>query len=166
MDNNIIKIIEDNSTPTESTYTKFDYDKVLNSIWETLSYEKLKFMDELKLQKEILGYIDYINEKIDKRYVLVSDINTKYSPVINTYCLNNGATCKCKISKKVWNNQPIQENQIIYIHSMEHKFAQKKVGETKDKKGKIKPVFETDESKMDWWILRYSIIDNIDEVLE
>ena len=164
-DNNIIQIIEENSLPTNATYTKFRFEKCLNEIWNYLPDKSINFKDTLINRKEILGYVDYKNDKLNKRYALVSDINIKYTPKINTYCLNNGINCKCKIAKKIWNNEPIQENDIIFIHAMKRKFGYKKVGEEKDKKGNIKPIFEIDESKLEWWITEYSIINNIEEVL-
>ena len=166
-DINIIKLIEKHSTPTEATYTKFNFEDCLKEIWSNLPNDEMGFMEDILNKKDIYGYIDYRNEKIEKRYVLVTDINTKYTPVVNTYCLNNGSTCKCKISKKLWNNDgQLNENDIIYIHAMEKKFGFKKVGETTDKKGKIKPIFEEDQTKMEWWITNYSVIHNMDEVLD
>lgn len=161
----IVNIIENNSSPTEATYTKFDYDKSLQEIWISLKNEDANLQDKISFQKEILGYTDYKNDKLDKRYVLISDIDTRYSPTMNTYCLNNGKTVKCKISKKIWNNVPLQENQVIYIHDMERKFGQKKVGETTDKKGKIKPIFEPTEEIV-WWISNYVIINDLGDDLE
>jgi DNA polymerase III alpha subunit len=165
-DKNIIDIINNNATPTEATYTKFDSIKCLQEIWSYIPNESIGFNETLINRKEILGYIDYRNNKLNKRYAFVSDINLKYTPVIYTYCLNNGITCRCKISKKIWNNEPLQENNIIFIHAMQRKFGHKKIGDKKDKKGNIKPIFEVDESKLEWWITEYSIIDNLDEVLE
>lgn len=162
-DINIINIIENNSISTEATYTKFNSQKCLNDIWEYLKNESIELQTTIINRKEILGYIDYKNEKLNKRYVLVSEIDTKYTPTMNTYCLNNGITCKCKISKKIWNNKPLDENQIIYINSMEHKFGHKKVGEKVDKRGNIKPIFEVDANKKEWWITNYTIINNIEE---
>jgi hypothetical protein len=49
---------------------------------------------------------------------------------------------------------------------MEKKFGYKKVGETTDKKGNIKPIFEVDEGKLEWWISSYSVIHNFDEVVD
>lgn len=162
---NIIEVIEKNSIPTEATYTKFNDMTCLKDIWNVIPNKAIAVQQTIVNKKEILGYIDYKNPDLDKRYVLVSEINTKYSPVMNTYCLNNGKTCKCKISKRIWSKQPLEENQVIYIHSMERKFGQKKVGETTDKKGNIKPVFEqTDE--VVWWITNYSCIVDMNEVLE
>lgn len=166
LNNDIINIINNNSIATKSTYTKFNFDKTLEEIWYFIEDKDISFKDKIAFQKDILGYIDYKNDKLNKRYVLVSNINLKYTPVINTYCLGNGKTCKCKISKKIWNNEPIQENDIIFIHSMKEKFGYNKIGEKKDKKGNIKPIFKKDESKLEWWINEYSIIKNMDEVLK
>ena len=161
-DTNIVDTIKLNSIPTEATYTKFDSNKCLQEILESIPNKSINLQETIINHKEILGYTDYKDNKLDKRYVLVFDINTKYSPTMNTYCLNNGTTIKCKISKRIWNQQPLQENQIIYIHDMEHKFRQIKTGETTDKKGKIKPIFEDTEDLV-WWISKYSIIQNIEE---
>jgi len=163
VDKNIIEIIANNSTPTEATYTKFDGETCLTEIWKYLPNESINLQNTIVNRKGILGYVDYKDKELDRRYSFITDINLKYTPVVQAYCLKNGITCRCKISKKIWNNQPLQNNQIIYIHSMEHKFGYKKVGEKIDKKGNTKPLFETDETKMEWWIKGYSIIENIEE---
>ena len=161
----VISIIEKNSVPTKATYTKFNSMECLKEIWSVLPNKNISFKENLINNKELLGYINYKNNKLNKRYVFVSEINLKYTPVINTYCLNNSSTCKCKISKRIWNNQPIQENDIIYIDSMKKKFGCKKIGEKTDKRGNIKPIFEEDKTKLVWWIEKYSIINNMEEVL-
>lgn len=161
---NIVSIMENNSNPTTATYTKFDYDKALQEIWSSLKNEDAKLQNRIIYQKEILGYLDYKNPELDKRYVLVSDINTKYTPTMSTYCLNNGNTCQCKISKRIWNDEPLQENSIIYIHQMEQKFRMKKVDDKPDKRGKMKPTFEPTEELI-WYITSYNSVD-LDEILE
>lgn len=163
IDKNIIEIIKNNSKPTELTYTKFNDIDCLNAIWEVIPDKIIPLQQSILNKKEIFGYIDYTNDKLDKRFVMVSDIDTKYSPVMETYCLSTGTTCRCKIGRKIWNNQPLEENQFIYIHSMEKKFGQKKVGE-KLVKGKMKPIFENTDVIV-WWITRYAIID-LEDVLE
>lgn len=165
-DKELIKIIDKNSTPTETTYKGLDWRKSLEDMWVIIPNREIMLNEKIAFQNEILGYIDYKNKNLNKRYVLITDINTKYTPVIETYCLNNGSTCKCKISKRIFNQKPVDKNSFIYIHSMERKFGFKKVGEKTDSKGNIKPIFETDESKIEWWIKDYSVIDNLDEVLE
>jgi DNA polymerase-3 subunit alpha len=158
--------IERNCTPTNSTYGKLDWRKALEEIYDNIPNIDINFKDKLAFQNEILGYIDYKNDKLEKRYVLITDVNTKYTPIVNTYCLNNGSACKCKINKKIWKSiGELQQNDIIYIHQMEKKFGWKKVGETVDKNNKPKPIFEIDESKNEWWVTNYNKV-NIEEVLE
>ena len=167
LDNNIIEIIKKHSISTEATYTKFNSEECLKDIWDYIPNNKIDFKQDIINKEEIFGYIDYKNENIDKRYIMITDINTKYTPVVNTYCLANGSTCKCKISKKLWNNDgQLNKHDIIHIHSMEKKFGYTKVGETTDKKGNIKPVFEQDENKIEWWITSYSVIHDMNEVLD
>lgn len=161
MDSNIIHLIEINSTPTDATYTKFDSEKCLNDIWSYIPNKSIKTSENILNRKEIYGYIDYTNDKLDKRFAMITDVNTKYTPVVDTYCLNNGATCKCKVSKKLFKNDELKVNDIIYIHKMEKKFAQ--VPDGQDAKGKTK--FKVDESRSIWWITQYNKI-NIDEVLD
>lgn len=155
LDDTIVKIVEKNSIPTNSTYGKFEYDICLNEILENIHNEKLHLLEKINFQKEVLGYIDYTNENINKRYVLITDINLKYTPLVDTYCLNNGKSCKCKISKKDFNSKPLKVGDVIYISSMEKKFGKKFMGTNE----KGKNIFETDENKLDWWINSYNIIE-------
>ena len=146
---------------TEKQFTKVDNKGICNEIEGMISNRDIPLQTYLDTQQTCLGYIDYKNPKLDKKYVLVTDVNTKYTPVIKTQSLGSGVAVKCKISKKIWEN--LEVGNIIYINSMEKKFGFKKVGE--DENGK--PKFEKDESKQEWWITNYSIINsNIDFVLE
>ena len=166
-DSNILDIIAKNSIPTEVTYTKFNCNKALKEIWDYLPNIDFTTQEKIIFEKEIFGYVDYRNGSLDKRFVLInSSPDTKYTPKIDTYCLNNGNTCKCKVSKKLYNNKSFKENDIIYIHSMTRKYGYKKVGETMDKKGNIKPIFEEDTSKIEWWINDYSIIEDLEEAID
>ena len=162
----VVDIISSNSKPTEATYTKFNSIQALKEIWNSIPNKSIDLQKTLINRKEILGYIDYKNEELNKRYVLVSDINTKYTPVMNTYCLNNGSTCKCKISKRLWKNRALKENDIIYIHSMKPKLAKRKIGEEIDKNGKVKLLFEDIPDSKEWWIEDYSVIEDMVGVLD
>lgn len=55
--------------------------------------------DKIKYQQEFLSYIDYINPEIPKNIVVVTNLNTNYSPKFVAYCLNNGKTCPMKVRK-------------------------------------------------------------------
>lgn len=112
--------------------------------------------DIVKYQAEYLGYIDYVDTNLDIRYAVVTDVDTKYSPVIDVYCLKNGKTAKLKISKKrskynkytsvSWSDLPLEKGDIVYLTAMK-------------KKNKQRLNKETDQweptSEMEWWLLDY-----------
>lgn len=149
---------------TEKQFSKVDVKSLCKDFMSNIANKDIPLSERLKVEKEAFEYVKYQNPKLDKRCVLITDINDKYSPVVTTYSLNSGVSVKCKISKRVWANNPLKVNDIIYISDMCRKYAQRKVGETTDKKGKVKPIFEEDKTTMNWWINAYNKI-NIEEVL-
>lgn len=154
------------NSETEKQFKDVDKDKLIEEIISKIPNKEIPINDILEAHLDYLGYIDYQNNKLPKKYVLITDINTKYTPVVDTYSLNSSVSIKCKISKKLWNNDgELKKNDIIYIHSMQKKFGCKKVGEKTLANGKVKPIFEEDQSKQEWWITNYSVIHNIDEVI-
>ena len=81
----------------------------------------------LNTEIEMMGYVQYKNPNLDKKYVLITGVNTKYTPVVNTYSLGSGVSVKCKIPKKIWGD--LEVGSIIYIKSIEKRFGYIKVGE-------------------------------------
>lgn len=151
-------------TETKSVFKDVDKIPLIKEITKMIPNVDLPIQTLLDAEISNIGYVQYKNKNLDKRYVLITEVNNKYTPTINTYSLGSGVTVKCKISKRIYEN--LNVGNIIYIHSMERKFGYKKVGETTDKKGNTKPLFEKDETKVEWWINKYSIINSmIDEVL-
>lgn len=163
---NILNIIALNSEPTESTYKNLNWYNCLIDIFNATPNVDLKLQEKLQFQNEVLGYINYTEKTLDKRYVLITSVDTKYSPKVTTYCLQTGATATFKISKRTFKGDlELKENDFIYIGKASKKFGHKKVGEKTDSKGNIKPVFEEDQTKLEWWLDNYYKVD-IDEVLE
>jgi DNA polymerase III alpha subunit len=149
LDKNIINLIEKNSVPTEATYTKFDCLYCLKDIWDYLPNETIDFKTNLINRKDILGYIDYKNDKLNKRYVVVSDVNTKYTPIVRCYHFKTGQENKYKIYKKSFKANPLKKGNIIKIY------------ETKEKE-KVKPGEKEGEwiptGEMEIVINKYSLI--------
>jgi hypothetical protein len=74
-------------------------------------------------------------------------INTKYSPKVKLYYFSTGDTEVCKISKRIFRENPVNEGDIMYIADMKKKFKCEKIGD-----GWVK---NTDA--YDTWIERYII---------
>ena len=135
-------------------------------IWIYIPNENLPLIKTILNRKELFGYLDYVNEAIDKKFVIITSVDDKYTPKLNTYSLGSGKTVQCKISKPLFRNQPVKENDVIYIRQMKRKFGCIKVGEETLKNGKTKPIFQEDKTTFVWWIEDYSIIRDLDGILE
>lgn len=146
---------------TKSMFKDVAKIELIKEVVAMIPNKELPIQTLLKSEINNIGYVNYKNPKLDKKYVVITDVNSKYTPVVNTYSLGSGVSVKCKISKRIWEN--LEVGSIIYINSMEKKFGFKTVG--KDEKGK--PKFEKDESKQEWWITSYHVVDGlIDNILE
>ena len=77
--------------------------------WVGLCKELSHFVDDdefgiiqlVKFQYEVLGYVDYIEDSLDWRYVVITDLNTTYSPKFNAYSIGKGKTTEMKIHKAI-----------------------------------------------------------------
>lgn len=82
---------------SEAEYRDIDAYRLLTNI--QYHGNPMSIKEKVKAQQEFLSYIDYINPEIDKSYVVVTNLNTNYSPKFVAYCLNNGKTCPMKVRK-------------------------------------------------------------------
>lgn len=116
----------------------------LKLIEQSATNEELPMEEQIKTDNEILGYVQ-MTYNVDKRYVFLMDVNTKFSPRIEAYCLANGKTESMKIAKKTYNNIPVQTGDIIFIEKCTPK-PQKKF-----ENGKFIDV----EGTKEWWVDKY-----------
>lgn len=111
-----------------------------------------------KMQYDVLGYVDTKDPDLDKRYVIVTDLNTTYSPKFQGYCIATGTTAELKIHKKknpkdqnvkvTWSERPLKNGDVIYA-----KFnKQPKRRKTADKGWEVVP------GAFDWWLDDYFIV--------
>ena len=114
--------------------------------------------EKIKHQKEYLSYIDYTDPTMDKRYIVVTDLDTKYSPKFTAYCINNGQTCPMKVRKnkknRAWEvktsftDTPFKEGDILYMNKciQEPKAVRQEDG-----------TWKRDYHSMEWWLYDYSL---------
>ena len=148
---------------TESKTLFKDVNKIglIRHIADMIPNKDIPLQTRLNTEIEMMGYVQYKNPNLDKKYVLITSVNTKHTPTVNTYSLGSGVSAKCKIPKKIWGD--LEVGSIIFIKSIEKRCGFKKVGE--DAKGK--PIFEKDPTKMEWYINDYDIIDgSIDFIID
>lgn len=88
---------------TKTVYGKFDgihTRQLLKHLLSNCKYPPATVQQRIRWQSEHLGYIDYTDPNIDKRYFVVTNLDTNYSPKFNAYCINNGATVEMRVRKK------------------------------------------------------------------
>ena len=133
--------------------TKLKRIEALRQIEQELPNEQIPIVDQMKFENDILGYVQ-VTCNVDKRYVYIMDVDTKFSPRFECYCLNNGKTESMKISKKTFSRQPISKDDIIYIN----------ICKSKPKKKYENGKFIDIEGTKEWWIEDYKII--VDKMLK
>lgn len=100
------------ATETEKMYKFTDINGLINELCDNIENKNIPLSEQLSVQAEYLGYIEYINPKA-KNYGYVLDINTKYSPRLKIYKLDTGETVDVKMSKKDYSKNPISKGDII-----------------------------------------------------
>jgi DNA polymerase III alpha subunit len=132
---------------THSDKTKEKRIEELRTFFASIPNERISVYEQLGYENEILGYVQ-ATYPIEKRYVFVKSLETKYAPRAECYCLNNGKTSSLKIQRKIYDNNMFGGGEILYIKNFQEKPAVKFID------GK----YVEDEIQTAWWISNYSII--------
>ncbi len=140
---------------TEKQINKLDSFGLLNDLIKTIPDDEFSTIELVQMQKDVLGYVDYINPKLDKKICLVNTFDGKYNTKkLSLYCLNNGKSVDFKLYNKIYKNKPIKEGDIIYATSMKRIPKPILLGE--DENGKKQ--WGKDMNNFEWHLNDYNII--------
>lgn len=130
-----------------------------------LYVDRCSLSQRIKYQIEHLGYVEYVNPKLDVRYIVILDIDTTYSPKFKAYCLKNGQICDMKIHSRLikkdkrikvsYSDIPVENGDVIYMAKCD-KEPRKRKGEDG---------WETVPNEFVWWINDYRKITDDSEVI-
>ena len=137
-------------TAKQYRFDEESMDALLKEYCSMLPDEDLPLRNRLEAEAEYLGYISYVDPKLDKNIGFILDINTKYSPKITLYMLNCGQTITVKMSKLLYQKQPFNAGEIIQFHSTE-----------KPKSKLVDGKWVKDYSQMEKWIDNYILCSTI-----
>ena len=156
---------EKNKFATKIVYGRFDEintRQLLKYLLDNSKYPKVTVQQKIRWQQELLGYIDYTDHGLDKRYFVVNNLDTTYSPKFNAYCINNGKSVEMRVRKKInpksqkdsvvkmtYNKMPFADGDILYL---------KKWGQ-EPKMKKVDDHWETDPNVMINWLYDYDIVE-------
>jgi DNA polymerase III alpha subunit len=124
--------------------------EALKEFWESLPNNRLPFYYQVETEKEILGNVLVTFPEIDKRYVYILELNEKFSPRAEMYCLNNGKRISVKVQKGVYDKNIFRGGDILKINRFEKKPA------VTFKDGR----FEEIKNEWCWWATDYKVIEN------
>ena len=129
---------------TPKMYKEIDIKEYIIQTCDFISVPPITLVKILNKQHDLLGYIEYKNEKYDK-IARVMETNLRYSPQITIYSLSKGTTSVIKISKKIFDLNPLGVGDIIKIADF------KKKSKTKFVDGAYVP-----SEGYDWWVYKYA----------
>lgn len=143
-------IVECFEKETEKQYTNIDYMKILANVEARIPNEIVPITEQVLFEADVVGYISMVYD-VDKKYCLVTDVDTKYSPRVRLYSLGSGKETTCKINKITFNEIPFKRGQLIKCG----RFYQK------DRQRKTETGWESTGEK-DWWLANYELVDNLE----
>lgn len=135
---------------TDKQYSGFDSYKCLSDLIDKIPNEDISTYDKLKYQLEYYGYVNIIDENIDRSYWFVSDITPRNnSQILDLYKINTGTHQQTKIRNKIFQVQPFSKGDTLNVtlFSQEGKWI-------KDEEGKWKQ----SNSDKEYFINEYNIV--------
>ncbi len=140
---------------SDAQFTDVDWVGIVKELATKVPKDEFKIGRLIKNQYEVLGYITCVNPEIDRRYIVVTNLDTTYSPKFEAYCINNGKTEEMKIHKSKnykdktiitsFKDTPVEDGDILYMHKCKKEI----------KKKMIDGDFIELEGQYDWWIKHY-----------
>ena len=132
----------------------------LRNVEELVEIPDIPIKDKISNQIEALGMATVTVPDLDKKYVAVKGLNSKYSPVFDAYCLANGQTIKLKVykNKPRWQtadsyaDKPFKDGDILYVNKFEKKRRSMYID------GQWK---EIEPAEYEWWAKEYTVVEDI-----
>lgn len=140
---------------SDKQFTNVDWIGIVRELADKVPDEEYGVLQLVKFQYEVLNYVDYVDESIDWRYVVITDLNTSYSPKFNAYSINNGKVVEMKVHKNKpkfdkevensFNEIPFEDGDILYIKKVKRQ----------PKKQKVNDDWVVVPDVTEWWIKDY-----------
>ncbi len=122
---------------------------------------KASLSTKLAYQQSLMGYISYTDPTLDKKYIVVNNLDTTYAPKFSAYCIATGQTAQLKVYnrlnykrpeiKQCFSKLPFKDGDILYMTKCKREPKQRKDPAT----DKWTPV----PGEWVWWLLDYRIVE-------
>jgi hypothetical protein len=131
----------------------------LQEIWNSLPEEEFSVMEKISNELTILGRIETKFDGLKGRMGFVIDLDTKNSPKAKIQSLKFGNIETFKVARKIFAKKEFCVGQILSLPDggIDKKQSVRFAGEDENGKPKYDPI----EGKYDYWLLDYSIVNEI-----
>ncbi len=146
------------ANPDDGNYKGLDSEKLLKEFKYIKRPRSIK--EIVKDQQEYLSYIEYTDTSLSPNYVVVTKLNTTYSPSFVAYCIKTGDTCQMKVHKTrnpknskifdTFTKKPFEDGDVLFMDKCE---KQPKVRKGIDGE----PEWVEIPGEFNWWLMNYSI---------
>ena len=140
------------------SFSGIDNRKLLRNLEDDCKAPPCPIDVQMAYQKEYLGYIEYTNPELDPRLVMVTNLDTRYTPRFDAYCLKTGEIKTLKVHKRIpWKNKdvtvsfkelPFKDGDILRLKKC--KLEPRMYKDANDE-------WQKDYSDMQWWVKDYGI---------
>ena len=114
---------------TNETVAMYKFDdtiELLKDIVKDIPNENINIVERVMAWKEYVGSCSLI-DKTNPRDCVCTDIDLKYTPRVEMYCLGSGNTQWIKISKRIWKNNKLQKGDLVNLCEVHKKHKRKNV---------------------------------------
>ena len=114
---------------TNETVAMYKFDdtiELLKDIVKDIPNENINIVERVMAWKEYVGSCSLIDKR-NPRDCVVTDIDLKYTPRVEMYCLGSGNTQWIKISKRIWKNNKLQKGDLVNLCEVHKKHKRKNV---------------------------------------
>lgn len=140
---------------SDKQFTNVDWIGIVKELASNVPDEEFGILQLVKFQYEVLNHVDYVDESIEWRYVVVTDLNTSYSPKFNAYSISNGKIVEMKVHKakpkfdknviNSFKEIPFEDGDILYIKTVKKQ----------PKKQKVNDEWVIIPDTFEWWVKDY-----------
>lgn len=111
---------------TTAMYKFDDTIELLKDIVKDIPNENINIVERVIAWKEYVGSCSLIDKR-NPRDCVVTDVDLKYTPRVEMYCLGSGNTQWVKISKRIWKNNKLQKGDLVNLCKIHKKHKRKNV---------------------------------------
>lgn len=116
---------------TEKMYNNINHYNLLEELFNNIEEEEFNLAQLINFQFEFMGSSNIIDKNVDRRYCVVVSVDTKYTPTLKLYRINNAEIIDVKVYKKDFLEKEVNEFDVIYVNTCNKKHRKTKTLEGK-----------------------------------